>query len=880
MKNLCMVDKPKCCSAKMIADFANGTLSTEAKTWVLQHALDCKACRIALTAARDSVPPSPFAAPKDDDPSVPIEDSASASEASLPAAVFPDTASSAEQEETAITTGPGTKPKRHDTIREIPVGYSGLNRRVVEETRPVAESGAAGAPVGSPESRFVLERLLGRGATGEVFAARDLQLEQPVALKRFFRRYSQDPSMANQLKREIVLGRRVNHPNVVSVYDWGQMDGCQFYTMEFVDGETLSQRIRRGRPSLEEAWDIILQVCAGVAAAHAQQVIHRDLKPPNILITNDGVAKVVDFGLAHETARGAISREVPQGTPAYWAPEQAAGKTPTERSDVYALGVVALEVFTGQRMRPETRHLHHTWQEIPATVFTIIRRCLAVDPDDRPASAQEFLVALQRAKESETGDDRFVLLRSIGKGMASEVFEAEDRYLEQQVALKRFHPQAGRDPVKRQQWKKEIVLGRQVRHPNVVSVYDYGEIGDCPYFTMEYVEGGHLGERLSQGPLRPTEATDIFAQVCAGVAAVHEEGIVHRNMKPSAILLTKENVVKVADFGFALGETSGHMSRQMVVGAPQYWSPEQASGETLTPRSDVFALGILAVELFTGQIASDENIKEALTEIPAQLSPIIEQCLRAAPDERPSSAVELHELLQEVTGGKTRPADGTAEHGNEGRPAQRRPRLAFALALVVVFVAFVAIGSMVTSALTNQGGDQSTGGLAALSRSPEQGIHQPGAGGDGQGRSPETGARPLAAAQNNDSEPTTVTITLEGVPPQSVITVDGSRVAGPVLELPRSPESVELRIKNRAGREWSRSIVPTENQQILIELPLRRGKQRQGRRSHSAAAAVPATTPAPPPASKSPPALPPPARREPRAGKSGSQELPFVTDYD
>jgi serine/threonine-protein kinase len=184
---------------------------------------------------------------------------------------------------------------------------------------------------------------------GEVYRADDLTLGQAIALKFLPDEAGRDEALLERFRNEVRIARRVSHPNVCRVYDVGEVDGQTFFTMEYVDGEDLASLLRRiGRLPQDKALDIARQLCAGLAAAHNKGVLHRDLKPANIMLDGRGQVVITDFGLAGlaDNIRGA---EVRSGTPAYMAPEQIAGKEVSTRSDIYSLGLVLYEVFTGKR---------------------------------------------------------------------------------------------------------------------------------------------------------------------------------------------------------------------------------------------------------------------------------------------------------------------------------------------------------------------------------------------------------------------------------------------------------------------------------------------------------------------------------------------------
>jgi len=241
--------------------------------------------------------------------------------------------------------------------------------------------------------RYRIVRPLGKGGMGEVVLARDLELDQQVALKFLPRELRDDPAHLARLRDEVKLARRVSHPNVCRVHDLGEVRGRAFLTMEYVDGEDLGGLLRRiGRLPPEKAVELAHQLCSGLHAAHEQGILHRDLKPANVMIDGEGRLKITDFGLA-ALAHQVGGAQVREGTPAYMAPEQLAGAEVTKKSDIYALGLVLYELFTGKRAHGAERR-RDTRPASPATVLDgfdpaierVLMRCLEPEPDDRPPS--------------------------------------------------------------------------------------------------------------------------------------------------------------------------------------------------------------------------------------------------------------------------------------------------------------------------------------------------------------------------------------------------------------------------------------------------------------------------------------------------------------
>ena len=241
-------------------------------------------------------------------------------------------------------------------------------------------------------NRYRVISLAGRGGMGEVYRATDLTLNQQVALKFLPPATAGRPDLLERFHGEVRIARQVSHPNVCRVYDIGEVGGAAFISMEYVDGEDLASLLRRiGRLPADKAIEIGRKLCAGLAAAHAKGVLHRDLKPANIMIDGRGPVLIMDFGLA-AVATQMSGVGVVEGTPAYMAPEQLAGKEVTERSDIYALGLVLFEIFTGQRAfktadRSAIPSAASVSRDVDPVIERVIARCLDPDPAKRPQSA-------------------------------------------------------------------------------------------------------------------------------------------------------------------------------------------------------------------------------------------------------------------------------------------------------------------------------------------------------------------------------------------------------------------------------------------------------------------------------------------------------------
>jgi serine/threonine protein kinase len=296
-------------------------------------------------------------------------------------------------------------------FRERPLLFFMRARRFIVDTPTLEPDRNAVAPKLAPPSspppqsggfspgtiladRYRIVALLGRGGMGEVYRAEDLKLGNVVALKFLPASLQKDAAALAGFHAEVRNARQVSHPNVCRVYDIGEVDGQHFLTMEYIDGEDLASLLRRiGRLPADKALETAHQICAGLAAAHDCGLLHRDLKPANIMLDGRGRVRITDFGLAL-SSDDAQGRSETAGTPAYMAPEQIGKGEASVRSDIYSLGLVLYELFTGrlpyQATTPiEWRRAHlessprtpsSVVKDIDPAVEKAILRCLEKDP--------------------------------------------------------------------------------------------------------------------------------------------------------------------------------------------------------------------------------------------------------------------------------------------------------------------------------------------------------------------------------------------------------------------------------------------------------------------------------------------------------------------
>ena len=286
--------------------------------------------------------------------------------------------------------------------------------------------------------RYELKQQIGRGGMAEVRLARDLLLDRPVAIKILYPEHAVDPNFVERFRREAQAAANLNHPNIVSVYDWGKYESTYFMAMEYVPGRTLAEYLRANtRIEPDEAATIGIEVARALAFAHRNGVVHRDIKPANILIANTGEVKVADFGIAramnapaenHLTQAGSV-----MGTATYFSPEQAQGAQPDPRSDLYSLGIVLYEMVAGRppfsgenpvsiaykQVHDQPQPLNQLVPDVPRPFEFIVAHLLPKRPEDRYANADLVAEDLRRFKNDEPLHAQAVAAANKGGGGAT-----------------------------------------------------------------------------------------------------------------------------------------------------------------------------------------------------------------------------------------------------------------------------------------------------------------------------------------------------------------------------------------------------------------------------------------------------------------------------
>lgn len=299
------------------------------------------------------------------------------------------------------------------------------------------------------EDRYEIIELIGTGGMSDVYKAKCHKLNRYVAVKVLKQEFSENTDFVTKFRTEARAAAGLEHPNIVNVYDVGEQEGIYFIIMELVEGITLKRYIeKKARLSVKEAVSIAIQISMGIEAAHNKQIIHRDIKPQNIIISKDGKVKVTDFGIAKAATSNTITSNV-MGSVHYTSPEQARGGFSDEKSDIYSLGITMFEMLTGRvpfngettvaiaikHIQEEMPSPRNYVPEIPISVEQIVLKCTQKSPDRRYQKIADLIEDLKKSLISP--DENFVKIESIDKGAVTRTVTDEERAMIKQGATGR-----------------------------------------------------------------------------------------------------------------------------------------------------------------------------------------------------------------------------------------------------------------------------------------------------------------------------------------------------------------------------------------------------------------------------------------------------------
>lgn len=483
---------------------------------------------------------------------------------------------------------------------------------------------------------LLLIRLLARGGFAEVWAAEQISLGRRVAVKILRSELLGQAQMVQLFEQEARVLARLNHPNVVQVIDRGSSVRGPFFVMEYVEGQTLQELLTQNKITRDKALQFLLQAARGLAYAHRSRVIHRDVKPANILIGKNGQVKLSDFGIAAVRAaagenlqddNGPGGKSVALGTRAFMAPEQRAafdGVGP--EADVYSLGVILHRIISGKLPKAPGRLADDG--TIPERLRPILEKALAVNPGARFPDSGAFREVLINALEGRHLDD--ATKAGVGSALNTtgrfELLDVIRQDAWRSVYLVRKGGEGGEKLIVKRYRRDANALGTvrallRVPHPNIVKIFAVGEREDSFIMLMEHLSGGDLRERLAKPHPWP-EAARIGREVAEALAFAHNNGIVHGNLRPSNILFDGRGGIRVTDFGLP-EHYRGEEGKRNWYGAPEGGRSNKA---------DLYALGAILFEMLYATPVPESNaerlgVQRTREDVPRELLVLLDNLL-------------------------------------------------------------------------------------------------------------------------------------------------------------------------------------------------------------------------------------------------------------
>lgn len=502
---------------------------------------------------------------------------------------------------------------------------------------------------------YHFKTLLGAGGMASVYLAIQTSLSRPVAIKVLDAQLSQDTQLQTQFEQESSLIAKLNHPNIIQVIDRGITDqGLPFFVMPYVKSISLDAIVERDDININRKIDILLQLCSALAYAHRNGIIHRDIKPQNVLVDYDGIVRLVDFGISgYFTANtGNTTDDRVMGTEEYMPPEQHSGVSFTSQaSDIYSLGMLMHKLLFGVLPSECPNGLHNlkpytnaTEQAYLKAMIPVIKQSISPNAFDRPNTVadvrQQLLVIAQgRHLQSnrwglESAQDRippnYQLLDVLKENPFGATYLVSDPKHDRLLVIKKQGlKQLANAP-------QSVAKLKSVEHPHIIRVLGSGKNERIFIVVSEYLAGGSLQDRLTHS-FTLGQWMLMTQQICLGLACAHEQGIVHGNLRPSNILIAAENHIKLSDFGFP-AHTYGDDS---------HWY--QVKGEKISVSGDIYAAGAIVFQRLTGRIPDHRwwGLKKywQLRHIPKKFRQIILKMTHQNPKTRYVNAEQIAEKL-------------------------------------------------------------------------------------------------------------------------------------------------------------------------------------------------------------------------------------------
>jgi len=437
-----------------------------------------------------------------------------------------------------------------------------------------------------------------RGGMATIYRGHQTSLNRTVAIKFLSAEHLWDRQAQELFDQESLVIAQLSHPNIIHIIDRGFTSGGRpYFVMEFVEGQTLAEKVMQDTMSPLAKVMLSMQICSGLAYAHKNGVIHRDIKPANLLIDSEGHLKILDFGIAWLNARGNPDGEEVLGTPDYMSPEQfTAPDSVSVLSDIYSLGAVMYQLFVGKKHVDDIKNWQAQLTSLQPKLAELVQQCLEVKPADRPISAEEVRLRLLRLLQgAHLGDAQkqeasavvgkaianFELLDVMKRSKHGATYLFEDKSRNQLIVIKKR--------VKSEAGLLEARSLVDIKHPNLIEVLGTSKNDNAFIVVMRHLTGGSLQDRLSR-PYTGDRFINAALQLCRGLQASHDNGILHGNLRPSNILFDKKERIRISDFGF---EEHYRVDRRD-------WYQPALKGEASIER-DVYSMGAIFHHMLTGE---------------------------------------------------------------------------------------------------------------------------------------------------------------------------------------------------------------------------------------------------------------------------------------
>jgi serine/threonine protein kinase len=494
-------------------------------------------------------------------------------------------------------------------------------------------------------ANYRVDRPLGANGIGLLYSGTNVILQQPVIISILDPRYRNNRLYSERFIRDSRTVATWSHANIVKVQSIGNYDQLDYVVSNAVEGVDLASTLAQHNAA---GWRLpqptILHIGRSVASAldfaHSRGVIHRDLKPANIILAADQRVLLGNFGLATDLQAALLSGEV--GPTHYIAPEQARRSADAvAQSDIYALGVLLYEMLTGGLPSKKAS------AQLDNGVLAVLNKARSSAPADRYPSAAAVLTALEAAlnaghkpepqraepprqqpaavqpprpaapgaqnpRENLLGQflDAYQLEELLGRGGMANVYRGVDVRLKRTVAIKVIRAPFRSRAEYAARFKREAQAIAQLEHPNIVRLYQYGDANGLLYMAMEYIEGQDLHQvlntmRTNPAAWSPRARCRLVREICTALDYAHSKGMIHRDVKPTNILIDKRGRAVLSDFGLVLLTDLG--TGGTTFGSPQFIAPEQiVSSARAVPQSDLYGLGVILYRMWTGRLPFDD----------------------------------------------------------------------------------------------------------------------------------------------------------------------------------------------------------------------------------------------------------------------------------